>query len=439
MSKVLRHALLAVTLGLSTSALSTPLVESVDADRERLVGIFKHIHAHPEVGFAEVNTAAMVAKELRAQGFEVHEGIGRTGVAAVMRNGDGPTVMFRADMDALPVKEETDLPYAATEPTKDLFGNEIYAMHACGHDAHTTWLIGMAKQLAERKDQWQGTVVLVAQPAEELIMGATAMVKNGLFDVVPKPDVLVAGHTHAVLPAGKVAISDGRRMAGTDQIDVTIKGRGGHGSTPHAAIDPVVMSAMAIMGYQTIVSRELDQSQPAVLTVGAINAGSGNNIIPDEASLKLNLRWYRQAERDMMIDGIKRVTDNIARMYGVPEDRMPTYEMKGYSTPVINPEQETEHARQAMMAALGTDNVLQGFPPVMGSEDFHMLTFPYPEVPVVFIEVGAGSEQGWENFVEHGQLPKYLNHNPKFVVEPDSIPSGTVALTSVVLSFLGTK
>ncbi|SHG96426.1 amidohydrolase [Ferrimonas marina] len=439
MTLPLRKTIAALAIGLSAQLSAASLTESVQADTERLTGIFEHIHAHPEVGFAEVETAALVARELRAQGFEVHEGIGRTGVAAVLRNGEGPTVMFRADMDALPVKEETDLPYAAVTPTRNLFGQEIYAMHACGHDAHTTWLIGMAKQLAERKDQWQGTVVLIAQPAEELIMGATAMVKDGLFDKVPKPDVLIAGHTHAVLPAGSVAISEGRRMAGTDQLDVTLKGVGGHGSTPHGAIDPVVMSAMAIMGYQTIVSRTLDQAQPAVLTVGAINAGTGNNIIPDEAVLKLNLRWYRNAEREMMIEGIKRVTDNIAQMYGVPEDRMPTYEMKGYSTPVINPLEQTEIARQAMVNALGEDKVMQGFPPVMGSEDFHMLTFPYPEVPVVFVEVGSGTAQGWDNFVNDGILPRYLNHHPKFMVQPEAIPSGTVALTSVVLEFLEQK
>lgn len=249
----------------------------------------------------EFESAKIIANELKQLGFEVHEGIARTGVAAVLKNGEGPTVMFRADMDALPVKEETDLPYKSTNPTKDRFGNLIYAMHACGHDAHMTWLLGMAKQLTETKEKWSGTVVLIAQPAEELIMGATAMAKDGLFNKVPVPDILIAGHVHPLLPEGSVSISDGRRMAGTDQIDVFIQGVGGHGSTPHVTKDPVVMASMSVLGYQTIMSRMVDQQQPAVLSVGAIESGSENNIIPDTATLKLNLRWYRTEDRDVML------------------------------------------------------------------------------------------------------------------------------------------
>jgi len=433
---LLSIAIMCGSLATFAQASQETLVETVAVDSERLVSIFEHIHANPEIGFMEFETAKLVASELNKLGFEVHEGIARTGVAAVLKNGEGPTVMFRADMDALPVKENTDLAYKPTKPSKDRFGNDVWAMHACGHDAHTTWLIGIAKQLVERRDDWQGTLVLVAQPAEELIQGATAMVQDGLYDIIPKPDVVIAGHTHAVIPAGTVAISDGRRMAGTDQLDVTIYGVGGHGSTPHATIDPVVMSSMAVLGYQTIVSRQVDQSQPAVLTVGAFNAGEEANIIPDSAQLKLNLRWYREEERNVMIEGIKTVTDNIAKMYGVPEDRMPTYQMNGYSTPVINPVEETEVAKQALVKALGQDNVYNGFPAVMGSEDFHMLASPYPEVPIVFVEVGAASEQTWSNFVEHGQLPKYMNHNPNFVVDPGSVPTGTAALSSVILEFL---
>ncbi|MGF1683740.1 amidohydrolase [Photobacterium minamisatsumaniensis] len=421
------------------NATQETLLDTVGADKERLISIFEHIHANPEIGFMEFETAKIVADELQKLGFEVHDGIARTGIAAVLKNGEGPTVMFRADMDALPIKEETTLSYKPTKPSKDRFGNDVWAMHACGHDVHTTWLIGIAKQLAERKDDWQGTLVLVAQPAEELIQGATAMVQDGLYELIPKPDILIAGHTHPVLPAGSAAISDGRRMAGTDQIDVTIYGVGGHGSMPHGAIDPIVMSSMAVMGYQTIVSRKLDQIEPAVLTVGALNSGDEANIIPDSAELKVNLRWYREAERTAMIEGIKDVTDNIAKMYGVPEDRMPRYQMNGYSTPVINPLAQTEQAKQALVAALGDDNVYNGFPPVMGSEDFHMLTSPYPEVPVVFVEIGAASNETWSNFVENGQLPKYLNHNPNIVMDPGSVPAGTVALSSVILEFLNQK
>jgi hippurate hydrolase len=415
------------------------LKQSVYEDNERLIELFEHFHANPEIGFMEFESAKIIANELRQLGFEVHEGIARTGLAAVLKNGEGPTVMFRADMDALPVKEETDLPYKSTNPTKDRFGNPIYAMHACGHDAHMTWLLGMAKQLTEAKQKWSGTVVLIAQPAEELIMGATAMAKDGLFSKVPVPDILIAGHVHPLLPEGSVSISDGRRMAGTDQIDVFIQGVGGHGSTPHVTKDPVVMASMSVLGYQTIMSRMVDQQQPAVLSVGAIESGSENNIIPDTATLKLNLRWYRTEDRDVMLKGIKQVTDNVARMYGVDEDNMPTYEMKGYSTPLINPTKESEVAKQAMIESLGEENVKLGFPPVMGSEDFHMLTYEYPEVPVLFVEVGAATQNTWDTFVEHGTFPRYTNHNPNFVVEQGAIPTGTIALTSVVKAFLNSE
>lgn len=442
MKKLALTSLIAGALSLLSPvsfANDSTLAQSVYDDNERLIEIFEHLHANPEIAFMEFNSAKLIADELNKLGFEVHEGIARTGVAAVLKNGEGPTVMFRADMDALPIKEETDLPYKSVSPSKDRFGKDIYAMHACGHDTHMTWLVGMAKQLAESKSEWSGTVVLVAQPAEELIMGATAMVKDGLYDKVPVPDVLVAGHVHPLLPEGHVSISEGRRMAGTDQIDVTIRGIGGHGSTPHVTKDPVTMAAMSVIGYQTIVSRMIDQQQPAVLSVGSIESGSENNIIPETATLKLNLRWYRLEERDRMIQGIKDVTDNVARMYGVADEKMPSYEMKGFSTPLINPEAESELAKQAMIKALGGDNVQLGFPEVMGSEDFHMLTYGKPEVPVVFIEVGAAKQSTWDAFVEDGTMPRYTNHNPNFVIEQGAIPTGTIALTSVVLEFLNQK
>ncbi|OEF09425.1 amidohydrolase [Vibrio genomosp. F10] len=429
----------AILSALSINAVAAPttsLADSVAADQQRLSQIFEHIHANPEVGFAEHNTAAIVAKELNEAGFEVHEGIAGTGVVGILKNGKGPTVMFRADMDALPIKEQTNLPYAATEKTIDADGHENYAMHACGHDAHATWLIGMAKQLSERTNEWKGTVILVAQPAEELIMGATAMVNDDLYKIVPKPDVLIAGHTHPIFPEDTVGIREGIRMAGTDQIDVHFNGVGGHGSTPHATKDPVVMAAMATMGYQTITSRMLDQSQPAVLTVGSIQTGSENNIIPDDATVKINLRWNRDQDRQVMIDGIKQVSDNVAQMYGVEQDKMPTYEMKGYSIPVVNAKVETKLVRQAMIDALGEDKVLTGMPATMGSEDFHMLTSPYPDVPVVFVEVGAAKQSTWDNFIEHGKMPKHINHNPNYVIEQGTLATGTVALTSAVMNFL---
>jgi len=316
------------------SAQDIPL--AVKPDIERLVSIYKQIHANPELSFMEVETAALIAKELRANSFQVYEEIGGTGVAGVLRNGDGPTVMYRADMDALAVREDTGLDYQSTVIKPDRNGVEYPVAHFCGHDAHVTWLIGVAKQLASSKEQWNGTGVLVGQPAEELIEGAMAMVNDGLYDKVPKPDIVIAGHNDPYYPTGSVGIISGRRLAGTDQLDVIICGLGGHGSSPHTAKDPVVMAAMATMGYQTIISRTINPYQPAVLTVGAIEAGTSNNIIPDSAKLKVNLRWYREEERELMIAGIKAITDGIASMYGISEDRIPEYIMKGSAGPVIN-------------------------------------------------------------------------------------------------------
>lgn len=427
-----------VALGftLNSPVQAETLSDAVGQDEPRLLDIFKKLHANPEHAFMETQTAALVASELKANGFEVHTGIAKTGVIGVMKNGDGPVIMFRSDMDALPIKEETALEYKSTAVKPDRFGIELPVMHACGHDAHTTWLIGMAKILAARKHAWSGTVILVAQPAEELIEGATAMVDDGLYDLIPKPEIIISGHTMGVVPAGSVAIRDGRRMAGTDQVDVKIFGVGGHGSTPHAAKDPVIMASMAVMGYQAVVARALDQSQPAVLTVGAIQSGDTNNIIPDSATLKVNLRWYSDLERDAMIKGIKSVTDNIANMYNMPKDRMPTYTFKGYSTPILNTTEDTAIARDAMAAALGNDKVLLGMPPVMGSEDFHMLGAPYPDTRILYVEIGSGVPDVYSNFTGKGILPEVLNHNPRYVVEQSAIAAGTTALTAVVLSFL---
>ncbi len=424
------------TASLAVNASIADLKDAIALDENRLLSIYRQLHQNPELAFMEHKTSALVAKELKSQGFEVHTGIGDTGVVGILKNGEGPTVMFRADMDALPIKEKTSLPYKSSVITKDHFGQEQPAMHACGHDAHTTWLIGMAKQLAERKEHWSGTAVLVAQPAEELLEGAVAMVDDGLYKKAPKPDVIISGHTMAVVPAGSVAIKAGPRMAGTDQIDVVIHGVGGHGSTPHAAKDPVVMGAMAVLGYQSVVSRVVDQSKPAVLTVGSFQSGKSSNIIPDSAELQLNLRWYADTEREAMINGIKSVTDNIARMYDVPKNNMPSYHMRGHSKPLINNEAETNKARQAMIATLGNDKVLEGMPPVMGSEDFHMLGSPYPEVPTIYVEVGSGKPNVYRNFVEKNKLPNVLNHNPRYVVEEEAIATGTQALTALVLDFL---
>jgi hippurate hydrolase len=434
--KYISSLIFSVVVCLSQSVIAASLQQSVKQDEPRLLKIFEQLHQNPELAFMEFETSALVAKEFKRNGYTVHTKIAKTGVVGIMKNGPGPVVLFRSDMDALPLKEETDLSYKSTAIKRNINGQERPTMHACGHDAHITWLIGMAQQLAARKNKWSGTLVLLAQPSEEPMDGAVAMVKDGLYKIVPKPDIIISAHTAAVLPAGSIAVKEGRRMAGSDQLDVIIPGIGGHGSTPHGAKDPVVMGAMAVMAYQAVVARAIDQYHPAVLTVGAFQSGDTNNIIPDSATLKLNLRWYNETEREQMIKGIKSVTDNISRMYNMPKDRMPKYNMKSYATAVINANpKDVKTARVAMQKALGKDKVVEGVPPVMGSEDFQMLATPYPDTRILYIEVGSGKADVFTNFMGKGILP-ILNHNPRYKLEKPAIAAATIGLTAAVMAFL---
>ncbi|MCY1345480.1 N-acetyldiaminopimelate deacetylase [compost metagenome] len=423
----------------SLQAADTDLKQRIDdlvrQDEARLLEVFKAIHQNPELAFQEKDTAARVATALREQGFEVKTGIATTGVVGILRNGPGPVVMYRADMDALPVKEATDLPYRSTKVVPWLNNPAQPVMHACGHDAHVTWLIGVAKLMSTLKDSWSGTLMLVAQPAEELVEGAKAMVDDGLYDFAPKPDVLLAAHTSPVYPADSVGLREGRRFAGTDQLDVELPGVGGHGSLPHAAKDPVVMGAMAVLGYQTVISRMTNQAEPAVLTVGAFQAGINNNVIPDRATLKLNLRWYDEQVRQSLLDGIQSVTSGVLAMNGMPEGSQAQYTLKGHATPVINGKAQTELAQAALVAQLGADKVLPGMPPAMGSEDFHMLASPHPDTRVLFLEVGVGKPDVYRNLVEKGQLPAGINHNPNFRVELPAIATGARAVSATLLAF----
>ncbi len=414
--------------------LAAKVAALVGEDEKRLVETFKRLHASPELGFQEVKTAALVAREFKALGYETHAGIGKTGVVAILKNGPGPVVMFRGDMDALPVREQTGLAYASKVTAPTAAGGFVPVMHACGHDAHVTFLIGVAKVMKELKGEWSGTLVLVAQPAEELVEGARAMIQGGLYDKAPRPDVLIASHVTPLHPAGAASVRAGKRMAGTDQIDVIIQGVGGHGSAPQRARDPVVMGAMAVLAYQSLVGRSIDPQEPSVVTVGAFQAGDANNVIPDQATLKVNLRWFDPKVREQLIAGIKRVTDAIAVAADVPKDRMPKYVMKGSSGPVFNDEEATRRAEPALRLALGKDKVLPGPPPVMGSEDFHILAGPHPSAKVLFVQIGCGPADVVES-IKKGVRPA-ANHNPKFKVELPAIAAGVKADAMVLLEFL---
>lgn len=409
----------------------------VGQDSSRLIEMFKDLHANPELGFMEVRTAGIVAKELRSLGFQVTEKIGKTGVVGVLKNGVGPIVMYRADMDCNSVKEMTGLPYASTKVVRKEDGTETPVMHACGHDAHTTWLMGTAKLMVEMKSAWRGTLILVAQPAEEPILGAEAMVKDGLYSKygIQEPDHLFGMHT-APVAVGLVAAASGVRMAGTDQIDVTFKGIGGHGSTPHLTKDPIVMAASAIMQYQVIVSRAIDPQKAAVLTIGSVQAGSDNNVIPGSALVKVNLRWFDEADRKLMIEGIKRINEGIAKAYQLPDSLMPTMTMKGWAYPLDNNKALTQWVVGGLERFIPADKILREdkLAAVMGSEDFHHLVVHNEKKNYCYINVGIANPALFMSAMKNGNQLPFNPHNGDFKIDTDAIPLGVRLATISLLS-----
>jgi hippurate hydrolase len=409
---------------------------AVDADAPRLLEIFKDLHQHPELAFTKTRTAGIVVRNFRELGFEVTEGVGKTGVVGVMRNGKGPTAWLRADMDCNQVRETTGLPWAATEAQRLPDGTEVDVMHACGHDAHVTWLLGCAKAMVGLKDDWSGTLVVYAQPAEEVGLGAQAMVEDRLWERgFPKPDYAFGAHT-APGPVGFVANSPGVRMAGTDQLDVTFTGLGGHGSTPQMTIDPVVMAAQAVLNYQTIISRNIDPQASAVISVGAIEAGTSNNIIPGSATLKLNLRWLDEDVRAKIIKRIDEVGRGVAVGAGVDEKQMPTRHMKGNAGPLVNDAALVARVNPSLAALLGKDKVIDNFPAVMGSEDFQEAFRPLGAVPYAFALIGVAPVDMFLKARAAGRPFPYSNHNSDFFVDLAAIPIGAKVDTVSVLSVL---
>ena len=416
------------------------LASAIDADADRLIDIFKDLHQHPELAFMEVRTAAIVEKELAALGCDVITGIGKTGVVGIIRNGSGPVVMFRGDMDCNAVKEVTGLPYASTRTAKrkDAAGRdeEVPVMHACGHDAHVTWLLGVARAMAGARSSWKGTLVLVAQPAEELGLGAKAMVQDGMYDKgVPRPDRLVGLHS-APFPTGTVACRAGELMAGTDQLDVTFHGIGGHGSSPHLAKDPVLMACAAVVQYQFIVSRAIDPLQAAVITVGSIQAGTDNNFIPSSALLKINLRWYDESDRRRLLGGIERINQAIAAAYDLPDALRPTTVMKGGASVRANDARLVEIVAPPLRSLLGDQAVLGDLPKIMGSEDFQHLVTDRAAHPYVYMLVGTALPEHYRKAQAEGKLYPYANHNPDYRVDLDAIPLGVKIGTASVAALL---
>jgi amidohydrolase len=412
------------------------LKAAVQKDYAYLESLYKHCHRNPELSFYEKETAARMAAELRQIGFEVTEGVGGYGVVGVLRNGEGPTVLVRADMDALPIEEATGLPYASEVTTKDEAGMEVGVMHACGHDVHMTVWTGTARQLAERKDEWSGTLLFIGQPAEERAGGAKAMLEDGLYERFPVPDHALALHVSANLEAGTVGYCPEYALANVDMMDITVYGRGGHGAYPHTTIDPVTLASRMVVALQTVVSREISPLEPAVVTVGAIHGGTKGNVIPDQVELQLTLRSYTDEVRQAVIDKIKRICNGVAMSAGLPETQYPKVTLRDETTPsTFNDPALTDRLQGVFKAALGEQQVKE-VPPVMGGEDFAMYSRTEEQVPALLFWLGAVPAEQMAA-AEKGDIELPSLHNASFAPAPQpTITNGVVAMTAAVLELL---
>jgi hippurate hydrolase len=391
--------------------------------------IYRDIHSHPELGFEEVRTAALLAAEMRTLGFQVTEKVGKTGVVAVYHNGAGPTVMVRTELDALPMEEKTGLPYASR--AKALFnGRDTYVAHSCGHDIHMASWIGSARALVAMKDKWQGTLVFVAQPAEELVSGGKAMLADGLFTRFPKPDFAFALHTSPA-PYGTIAYNVGAVTSNSDGLEITFKGRGGHGSAPDKTIDPIAIAAHFITDVQTVISREKDPMEFGVVTIGAVQAGTVGNIIPDAATLRGTIRSYDPAVREKLLSGVRRTANAAAMMAGAPP---PDVALVEGGLAVVNSEAVVTRTETVLKAALGSKNV-QRVPPITASEDFS--AFVNEGVPSMFFFVGVSDPQQVAESMKPGGKPLPVNHSPFFAPVPEpSIKTSVQAMSLAVLNVL---
>ena len=407
------------------------LRKAVNADyTKNLAALFKHFHAHPELSFKETKTAKRLASELRSLGYNVEEGVGGTGVVAVMKNGPGPTVMLRADMDGLPIEETSGLAYASKVRQTDIDGVEKPVMHACGHDVHITALVGTARQLAARRNEWKGTLVLIGQPAEERIGGAKAMLEDGLYQRFPKPDYALAFHVAAALPAGRILVRRRLVSSSSDSVNITVRGVGAHGAGPHKGVDPILVASHIVVGLQSIVSRNINPLAPGVITVGSIHGGFKHNIIPNKVELQLTVRSNDTAIREQLLAGIKRTSEGIARGLGVPNDLLPVVEYGFESTPTtVNDEATADRIRTAFAEAFGESRLIDVPPEGMGAEDFAYFVQPELNVKGVYFAVGGTPEGQTASAAGH--------HSPQFKISPEpSVKTGVLAMTVGAMTLL---
>ena len=399
------------------------LKADIAADYDKnLKSLFTHFHKNPELSFRENETAKRLAAEIEGLGYDVTTGVGQTGVVAVLENGDGPTVMLRADMDGLPVKEASGLSYASVAKQVGIDNKENYVMHACGHDVHITSLIGTARQMAARKDKWSGTLVLIGQPAEEIISGARAMLEDGLFSQFPKPDYAMAFHVAAQIPTGKIVVSEGLSYSSSDSVDITVHGVGAHGASPHKGIDPVLVASQIVVSLQSVVSRSIAPLQPGVITVGSIHGGTKHNIISDRVDLQLTVRSDDPEVRTTLLDAIDRVAEGVAISMGVPEDKLPTVtRLKQSTPPTKNNAKMARYLKTVWTESLGEEILLEQSRKGMGAEDFAYFVDPKHGVKGVYFAVGGTAPEDLATAASH--------HSPFFKVEPEpSIKLGTEAM-----------
>jgi amidohydrolase len=408
----------------------------VNHEYPALFELYKHFHAHPELSFQEEQTSARLAEELGRAGYEVTSHVGKWGVVAVLRNGAGPTVLVRADMDALPVKEQTGLAYASAATGKNAQGLDVPVMHACGHDIHITCLIGVARVLAQLKDQWHGTLILIGQPAEEAIGGARAMLADGLFQRFPRPDFCLALHDNAELAAGTLGYTPGFSGANVDSVDITIYGVGGHGAYPHKTKDPIVLAAQIILELQTIVSREIQPGEPAVVTVGSIHGGTKHNVIPDEVRLQLTVRSYTDEVRQQILGAIKRIVRGQAIAAGIPEDRLPEVKVADDFTPALyNTPALTERIVGVFKTWFGADKIIRR-KPSMGGEDFGEFGRTAEKIPVCMFNVGGVAPEALQESQRTGKPLPSLHSSLWAPVPEPTLKNGITAMSAAVLELM---
>lgn len=430
------RSLLRVNLALLL-ALSAPTSSRGDASElQYLLALYEHLHANPELSFEERATSARIARELHDIGFEVSKEIGGHGVVAVLKNGEGPTLMLRTDMDALPVEEQTGLPYASRKRAAEPDGTEVPVMHACGHDLHMTVLVGTARRLAATRDTWRGTLLLIAQPAEERGAGARLMLADGLFERFPRPDYNLALHASAELPTGTIGYTRAYAMANVDSVDIDVRGVGGHGAYPQQTKDPIVLAAQLILQLQTIVSREVSPLEPAVITVGSIHGGSKHNVIGNSVKLQLTVRSYSDKTRDYLLRRITEISLGLARTAGLPEDLLPEVRIEDEYTPsVYNDPELTVKVASILQSEFG-DSRVREVPPAMAGEDFARYGRTDAHIPSMLFWLGAVDPDQFAAAQRDGKKLPAL-HSPLFAPLPKpAIETGVRAFSALTSALL---